>query len=81
MPLPESGERWLVGRKAIAAHLGIDPRTLGLWRERYRDLPILTVAGSMRANPAELDAWVKSKAENVCPMDRLPCHRATCCAV
>lgn len=77
----ETGERWVTGRKAIAAQLDISTDKLDIWRERYADFPAICIDGTIRVELGALRAWMKRRAENTCPVDRDPCHRASCCGV
>jgi predicted DNA-binding transcriptional regulator AlpA len=50
-------------RKQVAARLGIDPRTVDLWRKRGK-IPAPSIMNSIPVwDSEELEAWLKAKKE------------------
>lgn len=74
--MAEAGEDWIVGRKEIAKHLGLESEdTLDEWRKRYPNLPVYRVDGRLRALPSGLKAFIVWLDRISCPKDGSTCPR------
>jgi hypothetical protein len=58
---------WLVGKKAVANHLGVSVSTLKRYLKRYPDIPVNRRGGTIFVSPVALAAWVEHRSLKKCP--------------
>ncbi len=57
-------EGWLVGWKEIARYIGYSVGTAKKYHYDYR-MPVLRNFGKVKADPDELDKWIRGASQNV----------------